>query len=132
METDVGTGSQADALWRKQLGPLLTLDEAAASLGATPDDVRRRIDAGELLALPAGRGKLLPAFQVGDGQPPPGLAEVIAVLAPVVETPFTIASWLTGPQPELAGETPAAWLARAGDPKRVLVAAHRTAALLSQ
>lgn len=126
----IAVRERADRLWRAQLGELLRPDEAASALGTTTEQVERLVAVGELLALPAGDTVLLPAFQFADGEPLRGLADVLAELRPVVETPFTIASWLTGPQPELDGQTPAAWLRRGSDSVRAVIAARRFAALL--
>lgn len=128
----IAVGERADRLWRTQLGDLLRADEAASVLGTTTEEVERLVAGGELLALPAGDAVLLPAFQFAHGQPLQGLVHVLAELRPVVETPFTIASWLTGPQPELDGQTPAAWLRRGSDADRAVIAARRFAAQLGR
>jgi hypothetical protein len=130
--TNDHTAAEADALWRKQLGPLLTVTATASELGIPAKDVEQMIEAKELLALPAGDGVLLPAFQFSDGKPLPGLKEILTVFTPVVKTPFTVASWFTGPQPELEQQTPAAWLRDGRDPRPAILAARRSAALLAQ
>jgi hypothetical protein len=126
------TAKAADALWRNQLGELLTLSDAAAALGVGVAAVEEMIARRELLALPAGNGVLLPAFQFVGDVPVRGLAAILRELTPVVATTFTIASWFTGPQPELEGATPAAWLRDERDPQQAVLAARRTAALLAQ
>jgi hypothetical protein len=57
----------------------------------------------------------------------PGVGDVVAVLAPVVATPLSIAAWLTGIHPELAGRRPVDVL-RSGSLEAVLDAARRFAA----
>jgi hypothetical protein len=49
----------------------------------------------------------------------------------VVETPYTIASWLKSPKESLEGETPLRWLERGSKPDLVIEAAKLTAARLA-
>jgi hypothetical protein len=67
--TNGPVAAEADALWRKQLGPLLTVTATASELGIPADDVEQMIEAKELLALPAEDGVLLPAFPFSDRKP---------------------------------------------------------------
>jgi hypothetical protein len=46
------------------------------------------------------------AFQFDGRQQAPAVAEVVEILNPVVQSPWTIASWLTSPQHDLAGDKP--------------------------
>lgn len=128
---DATTYAEADSIWRQQVGELLTVDQAAVRLKLEPADVRELVSAGQLLALPASGEELLPAFQIEpDGATLDGIAAIIAILEPVVETPFTMASWLTGPQVLLDETTPVDWLRGGGALEPVLVSARRQAALL--
>lgn len=56
----------------------------------------------------------------------PGIREVADTLIPAVASAWTIASWLTSPQPSLNGAAPLERL-RAGGVDVVLAAARRTA-----
>ena len=95
---------------------------------------RQRTKRGTLLAVRGGDGQLrFPAFQFGPtGKPLPGLGAILAVLLPVVATPYTIASWFVTGAAELEGMTPASWLREGREPDRALVAAHRYAVRLAQ
>ena len=124
----------SEAAWRKVLGPLLETGQAQALL--TPvdrqdiSDLARR---GRLLVLPGlGGRKLYPAFQFSpDGRPYPEIAKILEIFRDVVETPYTIASWLLSPQDLLEGETPIAWLQAGKDSSQILAAAQRSAGELN-
>lgn len=124
----------AEAVWGRQLGPLLDVEQVKAVLAVgsrqAVSDLARR---GRLLALDATGGrKLYPAFQFGlDGRPYPELAQLLAGFRDAVETPYTVASWLVSPQDLLEGETPAAWMRSRRDPERLLEAGRRAAAALA-
>jgi hypothetical protein len=48
-----------------------------------------------------------PLFQFAEDRTSvPGLADVLATLAPAVHTPWTTASWLTSPHRRLQGQRP--------------------------
>jgi excisionase family DNA binding protein len=127
------TAAAADRIWRQQLGELLTIDETARRLRCSLERVRELIASGRLLALPTAGTYAVPGFQITDqGAPVEGIEKVIAILAPTVATPFTIASWLTGPQAELGEATPAVWLRASGDVEPVLTSARRQRALLTR
>jgi hypothetical protein len=71
-----------------------------------------------------------PAFQFDGRQQVPGLGAIVEVLLPAVETSWTIASWLTTPQPDLDGNRPLDLLRR-GNPIDAYAAARRFANGLS-
>ncbi len=119
----------AEAVWSRHLGPMLESREVQELLGvsrqAVSDFHRRR----RLLALRGEDGRVrFPAFQFGRGGVRKAVAEVLAVLAAAELSPHTLASWWKTPQRALDGTTPAVWLARGQDAKRVVEAAHRSAA----
>jgi hypothetical protein len=124
----------AEAVWGRHLGPLFDGEQARAVLAVSSrqavSDLAKR---GRLLALDAaGQRKLYPAFQFGpDGRPYPELARVLTIFEGIVETPYTVASWLVSPQDLLEGETPAAWVRSRRDPERLFTAARRAAAALA-
>jgi hypothetical protein len=77
-------------------------------LRATEDEVVQLVADGGLVALETRAGaQVLPRFQFDNGQPLPRLRDISAILAPVTETAYTIASWLCSRQPLLEENTPA-------------------------
>jgi hypothetical protein len=124
----------AEAVWGHHLGPLFDVEQVKAVLAVgsrqAVSDLAKR---GRILALDAsGQRKLYPAFQFGPGgRPYPEMARVLEIFAGVVETPYTVASWLVSPQDLLAWETPAAWMCARRDPERLLEAARCAAAALA-
>jgi hypothetical protein len=124
----------SDEVWRGQLGPLLTTRQVADLAGTTKQAVSELARRKRLVALPTRQGPpLFPAFQFGpNGRSLDGIAAVIEILEPHVETPYTIASFLSGTQPELRGKTPAEWLRARKPVELVAVAARRLASELSR
>jgi hypothetical protein len=109
--------SAADAAWAAQLGPALTEADVARLLGRAAEAVAR---APELLRLQQRESaeRVYPLFQfTADGQVP-GVADVLAMLSPVL-SPLTIASWLTSRNRQLDGARPIDLL-RAGGADPVL------------
>jgi hypothetical protein len=119
--------------WRALLGPLLDRVEVQQRLGLGAADVRTMEAGGRLLALPTESGDVVfPAFQFGpDGKVEPTIGRVLAILLPVVVTPYTVASWLRSPRDDLGRQTPLDWLAAGHDPDQVIAAAELTAARLA-
>ncbi|MEZ5341111.1 MAG: hypothetical protein R2706_06585 [Acidimicrobiales bacterium] len=97
----------AGALWAEDLGPFYSSEAVAILLGnvskqAVSDRVRRH----RLLALRTGSGRLVyPAFQFERRRVIAGLADVLAIVAPDDTEAWYVASWLTTPDPALAGLT---------------------------
>lgn len=110
----------------EMVGPVYRQASLAAASGrsrqAVADMVRRR----RLLALTTSDGHVVvPAFQLGDDlRPLPGIPEVLAVLTPDVVDEWTLASWLTAPQPRLEGRSVVGHLAGGGDVATALVLAE--------
>jgi hypothetical protein len=117
-----------DQAWADQLGPVYRQGDVAGLLGKTKQAVSgdRR-----LLRLEMRSGAIgYPAFQFDGRQQVPGLGAIVEVLLPAVETSWTIASWLTTPQPDLDGNRPLDLLRR-GNPIDAYAAARRFANGLS-
>ncbi len=124
----------AEISWSQVLGPLFDVEQAQTVLKVKSrqavSDLAKR---GRLLALggPGGR-KRYPAFQFNStGRPYPEIQKVIEIFSGVVQTPYTIASWLVSPQDLLAGETPVSWLQTGKDSSQLVAAAQRSAGELS-
>lgn len=107
--------------WDELVGPFLDTAGVMEWLQyAHRMNVTNAAQRGDLLAVPVGRRQLYPRFQFSDsGQLLPGLRSVRAILAPVMDSPWTQALWLTTPVPAFGGFTPAALLHR-GDVEAVV------------
>jgi hypothetical protein len=123
----------SNLLWARQLGAAYGTRNVRALLKSSKRTVNDRVRRGTPLALRDEAGeRVYPAFQFGpDGQPVPGIADVISALGDVVETPHTIAAWLVSPEAELDGRTPIEEL-RHGRSELVSDAARHYAARLRQ
>lgn len=117
-----------DRAWAEQIGPVYRQGDVAALLGKSKQAVSedRRLVRLEMRSGAIG----YPAFQFDGRRVLPGIAEVVAQLAPVVETAWTVASWLTSLQPALHGARPLDRL-RAGDVDAVTSAARQVAIALA-
>lgn len=98
----------AGALWADHAGPFLDTEGVAAVLdGISKQAISQRVHNRRLLALRTGSGRLVyPLWQIRDGVPLPGLAEVLAAGGYDPDRPttgWTLASWLTTEDPELGG-----------------------------
>jgi len=93
-----------------------------------------RIESNRVLRLTTKAGKTCyPGFQLDElGRVLPGLRVVLGVLASRARSPWTTASWLTSPQPELDGNTPVEFLEAGGDPEQVAQVAGRIATRLDE
>jgi hypothetical protein len=123
----------SNLLWAQHLGPAYPTRHVRKLFKSSKQAVSDRVRRGTLLALRNEAGELVyPAFQFGtDGQPLPGIADVIAALKDVVETPYAIAAWLVSPEAELEGSTPIDQI-RLGRSKLVSEVARHHAARLRQ
>lgn len=122
MATEQTPATEADdRAWAAQLGPAHGPDAVARLLQISVDDVATHPG---LLRLPQRSGEIVyPAFQFDGHRLLDGISEVVAAMRPAVATTWTIASWLTSPQPSLDGDRPLARL-RARDPDPVVEAAR--------
>jgi hypothetical protein len=123
----------SNLLWAQHLGPAYPTRHVRKLFKSSKQAVSDRVRRGTLLALRNDAGELVyPAFQFGpDGQPLPGIADVIAAFKGAVETPYTVAAWLVAPDAELDGSTPIEQL-RHGRSELVSEVAHHHAARLRQ
>lgn len=127
----------APLLWASRVGPVATSSEVAALLGVSRQAIAKAVQAGRLVALPAGKGRLFPLWQLRLGDKPtirPEVAQIVVAFTdryPQV-APHLIANWATSAQPELDGRTPAEWLETGRPTGAVLVSARRTAGALAQ
>lgn len=121
--------------WEGYFGHLLSEDDARQRLGGLSGvEIDDLVTTHQLLALPMKHGELaFPEFQfAGQAGLNPVVAAILAILEPVVESPYTMAAWFISPQPMLNGETPARWLERARSTERLTAAARDSAARLGQ
>lgn len=118
-----------DQAWADQLGAAYTAGQVAQLLGISQQAVGQRRG---LLRLKQRNGHVVyPVVQFDGDAPLTGVDEAVVALGPAVADHWTIASWLTGPNPDLDGRTPAQAL-RDGDRERVLTLAHRFANALAR
>lgn len=110
-------GESDDSAWASQIGPAYQEDAVADLLRLSVQQVRAHEG---LLRLTERSGTVVyPAFQFDGHRLLDGISEVVSVMAPVVASRWTIASWLTSPQPALDGDRPVDRL-RSGDNGPVL------------
>lgn len=103
--------------WEAQLGLLLSSTDFQRSTGLSRQALSQAVESGRVLRLTTQAGKTCyPAFQLDEsGRVLTGLRPVLAAFAGRVRSPWTAASWLTSPQPELDGATPVDFLRAGGD-----------------
>ena len=121
--------------WSGYFGRLLSEDEARQRLGGLSGaELDQLVKMHQLLALPTKHGGLVfPEFQfTNQSGLNPLMATILAILEPVVATPYTLAAWFIMPQPVLNGETPMQWLRQVRSPERLKKAARDSAARLGQ
>lgn len=122
-----------EAIWEEYFGPYLQPEDVRRQLGHTdPRQLIRLTKQRRILAFQRGSGTVYPSFQfTRQGEVDPAISQVVMILSDIVETPYTVASWLRSPKDSLEGETPLRWLERGLDPDRVIEAARLTAARLA-
>lgn len=93
-----------DQAWAGQIGPVYHQTDVAALLGKSKQAVSAD---PRLVKLIMRSGRVgYPVFQFRGQVPLEGLGEIVTILTPAVATHWTIASWLTSPQPQLAARRP--------------------------
>ena len=118
-----------DQAWVCQLGAALTGATVAKMLNVSPQAISSNKG---LLRLRMRSGRVgYPVLQFKGRRPIDGLGDIVRLLAPVVSTDWTIASWLTSPNADLGGDTPIEVLRNGRRRESVKVAARRFAAALS-
>jgi hypothetical protein len=115
----------SELLWEREIGPVLKAKDLEELLGCSRQAISDRVKRHRLLALPHNDGQAFPAFQfASDGQPVAGLPEILQVLLPLTETPYSVAGWLAAPEDELEGERPIDVLRRGEVEAASMVARH--------
>lgn len=117
-----------DQAWAEQIGPVYRQADVAELLGKSKQAVSA--DDGVLRLQMRSEAVGYPAIQFDGRRLLPGVRDVVTILSPVVETTWTIASWLTSPQRLLQNERPIDRL-HAGDVDAVVAAAGRFAHALA-
>ncbi len=113
----------ADRAWGEQVGPALSQRDVARLLGKSEQAVSKD---RRLLRVRNRDGRpVYPVFQFHGRAHKPGVAEVVAALAGVVE-PLTVASWLTARNSQLDGHRPIDVI-DGGQPERAVQLARRLA-----
>jgi hypothetical protein len=120
--------------WERQLGLLLSSTDFQRSTGLSRQALSQAVEANRVLRLTTKAGKTrYPGFQLDEsGRVLPGLRIVLGVFAGRVRSPWTTASWLTSPQPELDGGTPVEFLEAGGDPEQAAQVAGRVVTRLDE
>ncbi len=89
--------------WAKVIGPVYSTAQVTMLLRGSRQAVNDRVRRRTLLALRTADEHLVyPTFQFEGAKVLPGLADVLQAVGDVVD-PWTLASWLVAPQPELGG-----------------------------
>lgn len=101
----------------------LTMEEAADLVGRSVSALSRGATQGRFVTFKLDGRLRYPSWQFDDGQPLPGLAEVIAVL-PVGWRPRKVLATMTAPAELLDGLTPVEWLSQLGEPQAVVDLIH--------
>lgn len=120
--------SDDDEAWSDQVGPAYTTKQVASLLQISRQAVAKH--AGLVRLVQRNGHAAYPVVQFDGDRLLPGVDPVVRILAGAVATPWTTASWLTTPQPTLAGRTPIDAL-RDGDDDQVTTAARAVAASLA-
>ena len=105
------------------LAQSITRADAAHLLGISDQAISDRLNAGDLVGLKDGRAWKLPAWQFDADTENGTLPGIAALRQHFPAGPVTLTAWVTAPNADLDGHTPAARLA-AGDVDQVLRAAQ--------
>lgn len=90
--------------WARIIGPCYTIESFARTIGWTTEQVRAASQELSVLELESEEGVLLyPAFQLSNGAPVEGLAEVLRILQTGTSGRWTWAQWLNTPLPDADG-----------------------------
>ncbi len=121
----------AGGMWTDAVGPFYdTVGVMTLLGGVSKQAVNDRVRRHRLLALRTGSGRLVyPVAQFDGERVVDGLSDVLDVLVPDDTEAWMVASWLTTPDPELAGHTPLEAL-RSGERTEVVRAARELSSAL--
>lgn len=116
-----------DRAWSDELGPVYTQSQVSTLL----DKSKQAVSSDRtLLRLTMRSGRVgYPVFQFDGDVVVKGVRDIVEILTPAVATSWTIASWLTSPQPDTGHS--AMELLRAGRVDDVVAAARRSASRMS-
>lgn len=122
------------ARWEDQLGPSMSSTGLQHATGLSRQALAQAVHAHRVLRLTTKDGRTrYPAFQLGrDGKPRSWLRQVLREFAGAAVNGWTVASWLTSPQPELVGRSPLEFVDAGGDVGAVVTLARRRAARLAR
>lgn len=123
----------ADARWSGAIGHLLTRDDILATRDITPEALAELLDSRSIITLTARDGSTrFPEFQFSEGLP---LGSLVTAHRIMVDdghvSPWSAASWLMAPHPELDGLSPAQWAHTKRGDEHLLMTAKRDAAPLA-
>jgi hypothetical protein len=125
----------AGEAWERALGELLTSAEARVLLGGVSREaLRKRVLSGSVIALRDDAGLVrYPRWQfdAASGVPFPAVKKLNEIFGDAGLDPWTLASFVTTPQPELDDRVPVEAFADA-DLEPLLTSAHRTVADLER
>jgi len=126
----------AGVAWEDAVGPLLTAAQAREVLGSVSRQrLNQLVGAERIIALQdSTSNRRFPAWQFGDrGRPSEPLAAAYYTLVrDGALSPWTAASWLVHPHPELQNRSPRDWALLGDSPRRLAVVASRYAARAAQ
>jgi hypothetical protein len=101
------------------LAESLSVKQAAEAIGVDRSVMQRHVSSGRVYSFQlAGRRHRIPRWQIAAGRLLPGCDKVASSI-PDALSPLTVAAFMHAVQPELAGQTPVAFLAEGGKPEAV-------------
>jgi hypothetical protein len=125
----------AHFVWNEAIGPMLDMGEVGDVTGDGRQAVAQAVDAGTLLAIPAGTTRRFPVWQFDteNSRLRPVVSEIIRAFREADKhlEAVVIAAWVTKANQDLGGISPAQWITDGGDDSPVVTAALRAAAPLA-
>ncbi len=88
---------------RKAAEPVLESGEVCQLLGVSRETVRKKVDRGQLLALPKGGDRVFPAFQFKDGAVLNSFAQALEALD--TESVFSVLAFFLSPNEDFGNKT---------------------------
>jgi hypothetical protein len=88
---------------RKAAEPVLESGDVCKLLGVSRETVRKKVDRGQLLALPKGGDRVFPAFQFKDGAVLNGFAQALEALD--TESVFSVLAFFLSPNEDFENKT---------------------------
>jgi hypothetical protein len=123
----------ADATWSAAVGHLLSRDDVLEKRDITPEALAELVDSGRVITLTTRDGSTrFPEFQFFEGAP---LGSLVTAHRIMVDdghvSPWSAASWLMAPHPELDDLSPAQWAHDQRGEEQLVTTAKRDAARLA-